>query len=116
VLEAKARGYEQLLDICGERKDLAATLLMIEKLPELVREQVKAIQNLKIDKITVWDGSGGASGGDGGTAGFLKSLIGSLPPMHELAKQAGVELPGFLGKVWPPVELPKADVGPKANA
>ena len=28
---------------------------MIEQLPTLVAEQVKAIQNLKIDKITVWD-------------------------------------------------------------
>ncbi|MFN0058842.1 MAG: flotillin family protein [Planctomycetota bacterium] len=97
VLESKAKGYEQLLRICGDRKDLAATLLMVEKLPELVREQVKAIQNLRIDKITVWDGGGADS--SGGTAGFLKSLIGSLPPLHELARQAGVELPGYLGKV-----------------
>ena len=53
VLEAKAKGYGNLLDICGDRKDLAPALLIIEKLPELVAEQVKAIQNLKIDKITV---------------------------------------------------------------
>jgi flotillin len=64
----------------------------------LVREQVKAIQNLKIDKITVWEsGRGGA--GNGTTADFLSSLIGSLPAMHELAKQAGIELPQVLGKV-----------------
>ncbi len=98
VLTAKAKGYEELLRICGEKPELAPTLLMIEKLPELVREQVKAIANLKIDKITVWD-SGSASGSDGSTANFLRSLIGSLPPMHELAKQAGVELPGVLGTV-----------------
>ena len=99
VLEAKASGYENLLKICGERKDLAPTLLMVEKMPELVREQVKAIQNLKIDKITVWD-SGNGLGGDGSsTSNFLRSLIGSLPPMHELAEQAGVDLPGVLGKV-----------------
>ncbi|MBI1367345.1 MAG: flotillin family protein [Planctomycetes bacterium] len=98
VLEAKAMGYQNLLKICGERVDLAPTLLMVEKMPELVREQVKAIQNLKIDKITVWDsGANGAS--DGSTANFLKSLIGSLPPMHELAAQAGVELPQVLGHV-----------------
>ena len=100
VLEAKAAGYENLLRICGDRKDLAPSLLLIEKLPELVAEQVKAIQNLKIDKITVWDsGNGQAGDASGSTAGFLRGLIGSLPPIHELAKQAGVDLPDVLGKV-----------------
>src|SRR5690606_1354727 len=52
VLDAKAAGYENLLRVCGDRKDLAPALLLIEKLPELVAEQVKAIQGLKIDKVT----------------------------------------------------------------
>jgi flotillin len=103
VLEAKAEGYRQLVAACAENPQIAPTLLMIEKLPELVTEQVKAIQNLKIDKITVWDSGrngGGHSGGrNGTTADFLSSLIGSLPAMHELARQAGIELPGVLGKI-----------------
>ncbi len=100
VLEAKASGYENLLRVCGDRKDLAPSLLIIEKLPELVAEQVKAIQNLKIDKITVWDsGNGQAGDTSGATAGFLKGLIASLPPIHELARQAGIDLPEVLGKV-----------------
>ena len=100
VLEAKASGYEKLLRVCGDRKDLAPSLLIIEKLPELVAEQVKAIQNLKIDKITVWDsGNGQAGDASGATAGFLKGLIASLPPIHELAQQAGIDLPEVLGKV-----------------
>ncbi|GAB4547046.1 MAG: flotillin family protein [Phycisphaerales bacterium] len=105
VLEAKAEGYRQLMLAASEDPRVAPTLLLIEQLPELVREQVKAISNLKIDKITVWD-SGRAGGqiegkpGTGGaTADFLSGLIGSLPPVHELAKQAGIELPGALGKV-----------------
>ena len=32
VLEAKASGYENLLRVCGDRKDLAPSLLIIEKL------------------------------------------------------------------------------------
>ena len=102
VLEAKAQGYENLLRVCAQRPDLAPTLLVIEKLPDLVAEQVKAVQNLKIDKVTVWDSGAGANGdGDanGATAGFLRGLIGSLPPVHELAKQAGIELPGVLGSL-----------------
>ncbi|MEM7624930.1 MAG: SPFH domain-containing protein [Planctomycetota bacterium] len=101
LLDAKAAGYQALIESCGDRKDIAPSLLIIEKLPELVAEQVKAIQNLKIDKITVWDsGNGdGASGGTGSTGNFLKGLIGSLPPIHELADQAGIDLPEVLGKV-----------------
>jgi flotillin len=102
VLDAKAAGYENLVKVCGERPDLAPSLLIIEQLPELVSEQVKAIQNLKIDKVTVWDS--GANGGHGNGAGgatthFLRGLIGSLPPIHELAEQAGIDLPEVLGKV-----------------
>lgn len=99
VLEAKADGYNKLVAACAERPDIAPTLLLIEKMPELVAEQVKAVQNLKIDKVTVWEGGNGAAGGKGSTAGFLSSLIGALPPVHELAEQAGVKLPGFLGSV-----------------
>lgn len=98
VLDAKATGYHRLLESCEEQKYLAPTLLMVEKMPELVREQVKAIQNLKIDKITVWD-SGKGDGEGRSTANFLSSLIGSLPAMHDLASQAGVELPEILGTV-----------------
>ncbi len=100
VLDAKALGYENLLRVCGDRKDLAPALLIIEKLPELVAEQVKAIQNLKIDKVTVWDsGANGTGAGTGSTANFLRGLISALPPIHELAEQAGIDLPSVLGKV-----------------
>ncbi len=103
VLEAKAKGYRELLGVCQERPDLAATLLVVEKLPELVAEQVKAIQNLKIDKVTVWDGGSGnrenGRGQAGATADFVRGLASALPPVHELARQAGVELPGILGTV-----------------
>jgi len=35
----------------------------------------------------------------GATADFLSGLVGALPPIHELAHQAGIELPGALGKI-----------------
>lgn len=120
VLEAKAEGYRKLMEAAANNPQVAPTLLLIEQLPKLVAEQVKAISNLRIDKITVWDGGrgGGGSGsgieGKGGTGGatadFLSGLIGSLPPVHELARQAGIELPGALGKLEPPAE--DEDAGP----
>ena len=96
VLESKAQGYASLVKSCEGDAKAAATLLMIEKIEEIVARQVEAIKNLKIDKITVWDsaGNGGSS-----TANFVSSLIKSLPPLQEIAKMAGVELPGYLGRM-----------------
>jgi len=102
VLEAKAEGYQRLIDACRDDPSMAPTLLMIEQLPELIAEQVKAIQNLQIDKITVWDsgnGVGNGKGGKGATADFLSGMISALPPVHELAEQAGIELPAALGRI-----------------
>jgi len=106
VLEAKAEGYRQLMESCAANPRVAPTLLMIEQLPELVSMQVKAIQNLQIDKITVWDSGSGGDGKGNATANFLSGMIGSLPQVHELAKQAGIELPSALGHV---VETEKID-------
>ncbi|MCA9310544.1 MAG: hypothetical protein KDA21_05010 [Phycisphaerales bacterium] len=120
VLEAKADGYRKLVEACAQNPQIAPTLLMIEKLPEIVAEQVKAIQNLKIDKITVWDsGSGGAGNGGNGTIGtrkgatadFLSGMISALPQVHELANQAGMELPDYLGRMRDQSPEPSSDKG-----
>ena len=94
------QGLGELVDRTGGEAQLAALMLIAEQLPALVAEQVKAISNLKIDQVTVWD-SGGGNGGNGGssTANFLSSLIGSLPPLQDLAAQVGVKLPAFLGEL-----------------
>ncbi len=100
VLRAKGDGYRELVASCGGDANKAATLLMVEKIEDVVAKQVEAIQNLKIDKITVWDSAGGGREGESGsTANFLSGMVKSLPPLHELAEMAGVELPGYLGKV-----------------
>jgi flotillin len=101
VLESKASGYASLVQSCNGDAKAAATLLMIEKIEEIVKTQVEAIKNIKIDKITVWD-SGAANGngkGDSSTANFVSSLIKTLPPLHEVAEMAGVSLPSYLGNV-----------------
>ena len=97
VLEAKANGYKQLVDSAGGDVKAAATLLMVEKIEEIVARQTEAISNLQIDKITVWDSGNGGEGGS--TANFVSSLIRSLPPVHDVAKMAGVDLPDYLGSM-----------------
>lgn len=98
VLEAKAKGYEDLVKISNNRPEIATSFLMIEKIEKIVEKQVDAIKNIKFDKITVWDGGTGSSNGST-TANFMKDLIKALPAMHDLAGQAGIELPQILGKV-----------------
>ena len=70
-------------------------LLMIEKLPDLVKTQVEAVKNLKIDKVTVWD-SGNGSDGKTSTANFMSGLLKTIPPLDDLFKSAGMNLPSFL--------------------
>ena len=74
-------------------------MLMIEKLDQIVALQTEAIRNIKIDKVTVWDN--GSKGADGKTAtsDFLSGIVKSLPPLHDVAGMAGLELPEYLGKV-----------------
>lgn len=98
VLESKAKGYQDLVRSCSGDAKAVATLLMIEKLEQIVKMQVEAISNLKIDKVTVWD-SGSGGNGKTGTAGFLSGLFQSLPPLHEVAAMAGLDLPKYLGEV-----------------
>jgi flotillin len=97
VLEGKAKGFEDLIKACMGPAG-AQNMLVTELLPQLVREQVQAIANLKIDKITVWDNGSGADG-KSSTASFLSGLAGAVPPLHEIAKNVGVELPQYLGKL-----------------
>lgn len=106
-LNARADGFKAIVASAGGA-DLAAKLMVTEQLPKLVEEQVKAISNVKIDKLTVWDS--GRNDGDGKTrtADFLSGLVGSVPPLHEIAKNAGVELPGYLGKLDGERDAPRA--------
>ena len=98
VLESKAKGYSNLVTSASGDPKAAATLLMVEKIEAMVNAQTEAIKNLKIDKITVWD-SGNNADGNSATSNFVSSLVQSLPPIHDVAKMSGVELPDYLGSM-----------------
>lgn len=108
LLTKKAEGFRDLISAAGG-PDKASQLLITEQLPQLVAEQVKAIANLKIDKITVWD-SGKGEDGKNRTADFISGLVGSLPPLHEITKNVGLKLPSYLGEVAG--DAPPAKSGP----
>ncbi|MDR3646225.1 MAG: SPFH domain-containing protein [Candidatus Babeliales bacterium] len=96
ILKAKADGYRMLVESCSNNAQDAATMLMVEKLDEIVKLQAEAIKNIKIDKITVWDSG---KGNTSSTADFLSNMIKSLPPLHEVAAMSGVKLPEYLGNL-----------------
>ena len=65
-----------------------------------MRVQVDAIKNIKIDKVTVWDGG---QNGDGktSTANFISGMMKSVPPLDEVFTMAGMSLPSILGNKLP---------------
>ncbi len=97
ILSKQAEGFEMLVKSTGGDSQSAVMMMIADKLPELVKTQVEAIKNLKIDKITVWDNMGGGKDGKSPTsANFLSGMLGSIPPFEELFKMAGMELPDYL--------------------
>ena len=95
ILTKQAEGYEQVVKAAGGDPSKAFQLLLIEKLPELVKTQVEAVKNLKIDKITVWD-SGNGGGENGTTANFVSGMMKTVPPLNDLFNMAGLNLPTYL--------------------
>lgn len=99
-LTRQAAGLAEIVRAAGGNPSEAVKLMIADKIETLVRTQVEAIQNLKIDKITVWDQ--GAKDGSSSTSNFVSSLMKSIPPMNELFQMAGMDLPEYLGKSHEP--------------
>ena len=106
ILVRQAEGMRAIVEAAGGDANAAVKLLIAEKLEDLVAIQVEAIKNIKIDKVTVWD-SGQNAEGQTSTAGFLSGMMKAVPPLNELFKQAGMELPELLGKEIAEVEAEK---------
>ena len=95
ILTKQAEGYREVVSAAGGDPTKAFQLLLIEKLPELVKTQVEAVKNIKIDKITVWD-SGNNADGNGSTANFVSGMMKTVPPLNDLFNMAGLNLPSYL--------------------
>lgn len=115
ILSKQADGLKQIVEAANNSSKDAAMLIIADKLPELVRIQADAIKNIQIDKVTVWDG-GTTKDGKGSTANFISGLYQSVPPLQEIFKMAGMELPTYLGEpteekktVPPPVPAPPTE-------
>ena len=111
ILSKQAEGFGQLVAAAGGDAQQAITMLITDKLPELVKTQVEAVKGINIDKVTVWD-SGKSENGKTATANFVSGLMGSVPPLEELFKMAGMSLPGYLKGEAKEAPAPAEEVKP----
>ncbi len=95
ILSKQAEGFDQLVKAAGNDAQKAVLMMIADKLPELVKTQVEAIKNIKIDKVTVWE-TGNGKDGKTSTANFMQGMLGSIPPLEDVFKSAGMELPDYL--------------------
>ena len=95
VLTKQASGFQQLVGAAQGDAQKAVLMMIADKLPELVKTQVEAVKGINIDKVTVWDTGNGADGKTA-TSNFISGLMKSVPPLDDLFKMAGMELPSYL--------------------
>ncbi len=97
ILRKQAAGFAEIVKSANGDAEAALKLMIADKLEDLMKIQVDAIKNIKIDKITVWD-NGGSGEGKTSTANFLSGLMKSVPPLEEVFALSGLALPEYLGK------------------
>lgn len=57
----------------------------------------------------------GKRGGKGSTADFLSGIVAALPPLHEITRNAGIDLPDDLGRTGGGASRPAKEVKPAAT-
>lgn len=120
MLTKQAEGLREIVEAAGGNPTDALRLMLADKMEQLMQIQVEAIKNIKIDKVTVWDG-GAQKDGKTATAGFVSGLMKSIPPMNELFDMAGMNLPQYLGtnqtapEAASPVQQEEQPVAPAAE-
>lgn len=96
-LAKRAEGFNLLVKSANNDPSAAIRLMMTDKIDDLLKIQVDAVKDIKIDKITVWDSMNGENGAST-TSGFLKSMMKSIPPMQDVFNMVNLDLPANLAK------------------
>ena len=94
ILTKMADGFREIVAAAGGDPDRAARLMIVDKMEVIAQIQAQAISNIDFEKVVVYDSGNGNAVGN-----FLGGLTKALPPFHEVAKMAGIELPEFLGEI-----------------
>lgn len=108
ALEGRAQGFEKLVGLVGDNPQTVVQLLLTERIVELARVQADAIRGLTFDKIVAL--------GDAAPGQFVNGLLGNVLSLHEIARSAGIDLPGYLGKSRDEVTPPTPSVASDRSA
>ena len=95
VLNRQAQGFGEIVKATNGNSKDAVLMIIADKLEDLVKTQVEAIKNIKIDKVTVWE-NGGGKDGKTSTSNFISGMYKSVPPLQEMFNMAGMQLPNYL--------------------
>ena len=75
----------------------AERLFLIQMLPDIMREVIKTVDNLKIDKLTIVDSGQGGSGS--GVPAVMSQIAGATPAVLESLKAStGIDIAGMLSR------------------
>nr|MBS0037829.1 flotillin family protein [Saprospiraceae bacterium] len=113
LLTKQAHGFEQIVKSSNGNSRDAVLLMIADKLEGLVKTQVDAIKNIKIDKVTVWEGGNSKEGEGNSTSKFISGLYKAVPPMSDLFNMAGMDLPAYLGKAQEEKQVNIPEVHPE---
>ncbi|NNE48395.1 MAG: flotillin family protein [Rhodothermales bacterium] len=93
--KAEVAVLKQKLELWVDAGQDAERLFLIQMLPDILKQVVKTVDNLKIDKITVVDSGQGAPGT--GVPAVFSQIAGATPALLESLKAStGVDIAGML--------------------
>ena len=97
--KAEVKVLAQKLELWQAAGDDAERLFLIQMLPEILKDVVSTVDNLKIDKLTVVDSGQGGSG----VPAVFSQIAGATPALLESLKAStGVDIAGMLSRASEP--------------
>lgn len=95
--QAEVNVLAKKLQLWKEAGSDAERLFLIQMLPDILKEVIKTVDNLKIDKLTVVDSGQGGSGN--GVPAVFSQIAGATPALLESLKAStGVDIAGLLSR------------------
>ena len=95
--QAEVDVLRRKLDLWNQAGSDAERLFLIQMLPDILKQVVSTVDNLKIDKITVVDSGQGGKGT--GVPAVFSQIAGSTPALLESLKAStGVDIAGMLSR------------------
>ena len=95
--QAEVEVLRRKLELWKQAGSDAERLFLIQMLPDIIKQVVSTVDNLKVDKITVVDSGQGGSGS--GVPGLFSQIAGSTPALLESLKAStGIDVAGLLNK------------------